>query len=148
MNSVNRTRTNMKMNYMQFMDKLQGERIKWVAYTIFVVLMILSLSLSITDLTDEKHTNKGLPIVTLVINVLVLLLIIGRFFEPRLLQNWTLVIFLIVLGMTFALSLSDFGDKSKDNKGLPTITLFSTAAIIMYVIFLFFCNCGVNTQMV
>jgi len=43
MNSVNRTRTNMKMNYMQFMDKLQGERIKWVAYTIFVVLMILSM---------------------------------------------------------------------------------------------------------
>ena len=93
---------------------------------VFLLLLVLSFALSVTDVANEDVNNKTVPIVALVTNSAVLLVILLQMFGVNLLkgiENIHYFIFFLVFGMSLVLSINDAFDKDKDDKAFPIIVL-------------------------
>lgn len=105
-------------------------------YLIFFIVLMLSLSLSITDVADEDTTNKGIPIITLIVNSAVLLSLFVLFFTKN--NDWLAKsskwLFLATWGMSIILCINDLCDKSKDNMSLPIIVTVCDILVLIVLV--------------
>lgn len=105
-------------------------------YLIFFIVLMLSLSLSITDVADEDTTNKGISITTLIVNSVVFLILFVLFFTKN--NNWLAKsskwLFLATWGMSIILCINDLCDKSKDNMSLPIIVTVCDILVLIVLV--------------
>ena len=102
---------------------------------LFLILLMLSFSLSVTNVVDENN-NQVLPVTTLVVNCVVILLILLQTFGVKALANLgdlNLVIFVVVLGLSFVQSLQNVNDSGQERKSLPTIVLVVNSVVLLMV---------------
>lgn len=108
---------------------------------LFLVVIVLSYIQSISSLHSDAQ-NKTLPIVTLVITIFVTLGVIAHyvklpFFEK--LGNYFLPMFLVVLGISLVLAISDVTSKDdKKDKSVPVITLIVDIILSLIVLYRLF----------
>ncbi len=103
---------------------------------LFLILLALSFSLSVSNVVDEHKTNQALPVSTLVVTSVVMVLLLLQSLGFRALSNLgelNLVIFFIVLGLSFVLSLTNVTDSEHENKGFPTVVLVANSAVLLMV---------------
>jgi hypothetical protein len=96
---------------------------------------MLSFALSVTNVVDENN-SQVLPITTLVVNCGVILLILLQTFGVKALANLgelNLVIFVVVLGLSFIQSLQNVNDSSQERKSLPTVVLVVNSVVLLMV---------------
>lgn len=108
---------------------------------LFLVVIVLSFIQSISSLNSDVE-NKTLPIVTLVINILVTLGIVGHYMKlPFLnrLDNYFLPMFLVILGISLVLAIFDVTSKddTKD-KSVPIVTLVIDIILTLLVLYRLF----------
>jgi hypothetical protein len=112
-----------------------------MASCVFLITLVLSLVLSIFDVSDEEKSQKALPISVLVINGIIVFLLLMQMFGvqmvSQMMANYGVVIFLILLLLSWVLSLVNVTDKNYDNKSLPTMVLVTNSVTILMVIFHF-----------
>lgn len=113
-----------------------------IAYTecLFYVLLMLSFSLSVSNISDEKKTNKAFPVSVLIIDSLIIFAILLQMFGVKMeanFQQYSLLIFFIVLILSFILSLQNVSDSNQENKSFSTIVLIVNSAVILMVAFTF-----------
>ncbi len=105
-------------------------------YLIFFIVLMLSLSLSITDVADEDTTNKGIPITTLIVNSGVFLILFFLFFIKN--NDWleksSKWLFLATWGMSIILCINDLCDKSKENMSLPIIVTVCDILVLIVLV--------------
>lgn len=102
---------------------------------LFLILLMLSFALSVTNVVDENN-NQVLPVTTLVVNCGVILLILLQTFGVKALANLgelNLVIFVVVLGLSFVQSLQNVNDSSQERKSLPTVVLVVNSVVLLMV---------------
>jgi hypothetical protein len=102
---------------------------------LFLILLMLSFALSVTNVVDENN-SQVLPITTLVVNCIVILLILLQTFGVKALANLgelNLVIFVVVLGLSFVQSLQNVTDSGQERKSLPTIVLVVNSVVLLMV---------------
>ena len=102
---------------------------------LFLILLMLSFALSVTNVVDENN-NQVLPVTTLVVNCGVILLILLQTFGVKALANLgelNLVIFVVVLGLSFIQSLQNVNDSSQERKSLPTVVLVVNSVVLLMV---------------
>ena len=102
---------------------------------LFLILLMLSFALSVTNVVDENN-NQALPVTTLVVNCGVILLILLQTFGVKALANLgelNLVIFVVVLGLSFVQSLQNVSDSSQERKSLPTVVLVVNSVVLLMV---------------
>ena len=108
---------------------------------LFDVLLMLSFALSVSNVADEHKKEKAFPISVLVINSLVmfciLLHVLGVKMMGELVQKNSLLIFFIVLILSFVLSIENVSDNDQENKSLPTIALIVNSIVLLMVAFNF-----------
>lgn len=105
---------------------------------LFYVLLLLSFALSVTNVADEEKITKAFPISVLVINSLIIFAILLQMFGVKMmgdLQQYSLLIFLIVLILSFILSLQNVSDDKHENKSFPTIVLIVDIVVILMVMY-------------
>lgn len=103
---------------------------------LFLVILMLSFTLSISNVVDENSTNKALPVTTLIVNTLVIVMILLQAFGVKALTNLgnlNLVIFFVVLGLSFVQSLTNVTDELQDGKALPTVVLVVNSVVLLMV---------------
>jgi hypothetical protein len=103
---------------------------------LFLVVVIVTYIQTITDL--NKNGNKTLTIITLIVNVIITIIVVGNALGFELLQNiegYFLPMFLILLGISFTLALTQITDKNKDSedKVTPVVTLIIDSLLILLV---------------
>ena len=113
-----------------------------IPYTecLFYVLLMLSFSLAVSNISDEHKTNKVFPISVLVIDSIIIFAMLLQMFGVKMpgnLQQYTLLIFFIVLILSFILSLQNVADSNQENKSFSTIVLIVNSAVILMVAFTF-----------
>ena len=104
---------------------------------LFYVLLILSFCLSLSNTVDEKKINKAFPVSVLVIDSLIMLVVLLHLFGVKMmgdLKQFSLMIFFLVLVLSFILSLQNVSDKDQENKSLPTTVLIVNTLVILMVI--------------
>ena len=109
---------------------------------VFLLLLVLSFALSVTDVANEDVNNKTVPIVALVTNSAVLLIILLQMFGVDLTKkivNSNYIIFFTVYIMSLILSINDCCDKDKDDKAFPIIVLIINV-IVGGIMFLNYIN--------
>ena len=102
---------------------------------LFLILLMLSFALSVTNVVDENN-NQVLPVTTLVVNCGVILLILLQTFGVKALANLgelNLVIFVVVLGLSFIQSLQNVTDSGQERKSLPTVVLVVNSVVLLIV---------------
>ena len=108
---------------------------------LFFVLLMLSFALSVSNVADEDKKEKAFPISILVINSLVIFCILLQVFGVKmmgeLVQKNSLLIFFIVLILSFVLSIENVSDDDQENKSLPTIVLIVNSIVLLMVAFNF-----------
>ena len=107
---------------------------------LFYVLLMLSFALSVSNVADEDKKEKAFPISVLVINSLVMFCILLQVFGVKImgdLQKYSLIIFFIVLILSFVLSIENVSDDDQKNKSLPTIVLIVNSIVLLMVAFNF-----------
>ena len=107
---------------------------------LFYVLLMLSFALSVSNVADEDKKEKAFPISVLVINSLVMFCILLQVFGVKMmgdLQKYSLLIFFIVLILSFFLSIENVSDDDQENKSLPTIVLIVNSIVLLMVAFNF-----------
>ena len=107
---------------------------------LFYVLLMLSFSLSVSNIADEDKKEKAFPISVLVINSLVMFCILLKIFGVKMmgdLQKYSLLIFFVVLILSFVLSIENVSDDDQENKSLPTIVLIVNSIVLLMVAFNF-----------
>ena len=107
---------------------------------LFYVLLMLSFALSVSNVADEDKKEKAFPISVLVINSLVMFCILLQVFGVKMmgdLQKYSLLIFFIVLILSFVLSIENVSDDDQENKSLPTIVLIVNSIVLLMVAFNF-----------
>uniref|UniRef100_A0A6C0LH27 Uncharacterized protein n=1 Tax=viral metagenome TaxID=1070528 RepID=A0A6C0LH27_9ZZZZ len=107
---------------------------------LFYVLLMLSFSLSVSNVADEDKKEKAFPISILVINSLVMFCILLQVFGVKMmgdLQKYSLLIFFVVLILSFVLSIENVSDDEQENKSLPTIVLIVNSVVLLMVAFNF-----------
>ena len=103
---------------------------------LFLILLMLSFALSISNVVDEHKTNQALPVTTLVVNSVVIVMILLQTFGVRALAslgNLNLVIFFVVLGLSFVQALTNVTDDSQDGKAFPTVVLVVNSIVLIMV---------------
>ena len=112
-----------------------------MASCVFLITLVLSLVLSIFDVSDEEKSQKALPISVLVINGIVVFLLMMQMFGiqtvSQLMTNYAMIVFLLLLLLSWILSLVNVTDKNYENKSLPTMVLITNSVTILMVIFHF-----------
>lgn len=108
---------------------------------LFYVLLMLSFALSVSNVADEDKKEKAFPISVLVINSLVMFCILLQVFGVKmmgeLVQKNSLLIFFIILILSFVLSIENVSDNDQENKSLPTIALIVNSIVLLMVAFNF-----------
>lgn len=107
---------------------------------LFYVLLMLSFALSVSNVADEEKKEKAFPICVLIINCLVIFCLLLQVFGVKMMadiKHDSILIFFIVLILSFVLSIENVSDKDQDNKSLPTITLVVNSAVILMIAFNF-----------
>ena len=107
---------------------------------LFYVLLMLSFALSVSNVVDEEKKEKAFPICILVINSLVMFCILLQVFGVKMmgdLQQYSLLIFFIILILSFVLSIENVSDDEQENKSLPTIVLIVNSIVLLMVAFNF-----------
>lgn len=107
---------------------------------LFYVLLMLSFVLSVSNVADEEKKVKAFPISVLVINSLVMLCLLLQFFGVKMfgvLQKYSLLIFFVILILSFVLSIENVSDDEQENKSLPTIVLVVNSIVLLMVAFNF-----------
>ena len=108
---------------------------------LFYVLLMLSFALSVSNVADEDKKEKAFPVSVLVINSLVMFCILLQLFGVKmmgeLVQKNSLLIFFIVLILSFVLSIENVSDNQQENKSLPTIALIVNSIVLLMVAFNF-----------
>ena len=122
------------------MRQVQDIFAKSISHCMFYIILMLSFALSLTDTIDDEHSNKALPISILIANIIIILLLLlnilpnfGGFLNGS--NPSMLILFIIVLILSFILSIVDVSDSEKENKSLPVITLVVNSLIILYTSF-------------
>lgn len=112
-----------------------------MASCVFLITLVLSLVLSIFDVSDEEKSQKTLPISVLVVNGIIVFMLFLQMFGVKavsqLMANYGIVIFLILLLSSWVLSLVNVTDKNFENKSLPTMVLITNSITVLMVIFQF-----------
>jgi hypothetical protein len=108
---------------------------------LFLVVIVLSYIQSISSLHSDAQ-NKTLPIVTLVITIFVTLGILAHYVKLPFfgkLDNYFLPMFLVVLGISLVLAISDVTNKDdKKDKSVPVITLIVDIILSLIVLYRLF----------
>ena len=107
---------------------------------LFYVLLMLSFALSLSNVADEDKKEKAFPISILVINSIIIFGILLQVFGVKMigdLQKYSLLIFFIVLILSFVLSIENVSDDDQENKSLPTIVLIVNSIVLLMVAFNF-----------
>ena len=105
---------------------------------LFLILLVLSFSLSVSNVVDENQINQSLPVTTLVVNSIVILMVVLQTMGLKSLSNLgelNLVIFFMVLGLSFVLSLTNVTDPEHENKAFPTIVLVVNSLVVAMVVY-------------
>ena len=100
---------------------------------LFLILLMLSFALSVTNVVDENN-NQVLPITTLVVNCVVILLILLQTFGVKTLAklgDLNVVLFWIIVGLTFMQSLQNVFDSNQERRSLPIIVLVVTSPVVI-----------------
>jgi len=103
---------------------------------LFLVLLMLSFCLSVFNVSDEKETNKALPVTTLIVNSVIIVLLLLQLLGVRQLANlsqFNLAIFVLVLGLSFILSLTNDFDDKQEAKSFPTVVLVVNSLVLLMV---------------
>ena len=103
---------------------------------LFYVLLMLSFSLSVSNIADEDKKEKAFPISVLVINCLVIFGLLLQMFGVKMmgdLKQYSLLIFFVVLILSFVLSIENVSDEDQENKSLPTIVLIVNSIVLLMV---------------
>jgi cytochrome bd-type quinol oxidase subunit 2 len=103
---------------------------------LFLVLLMLSFCLSVFNVSDEKETNKALPVTTLIVNSVIIVLLLLQLLGVRQLANlsqFNLAIFVLVLGLSFILSLTNVFDDKQEAKSFPTVVLVVNSLVLLMV---------------
>jgi purine-cytosine permease-like protein len=103
---------------------------------LFYVLLMLSFVLSVSNVADEDKKEKAFPISILVINSLVIFGLLLQMFGVKMmgdLKQYSLLIFFVVLILSFVLSIENVSDEDQENKSLPTIVLVVNSIVILMV---------------
>ena len=112
-----------------------------MASCVFLITLVLSLVLSIFDVSDEEKSQKTLPISVLVVNGIIVFMLLLQMFGVKavsqVMANYGIVIFLILLLSSWVLSLVNVTDKNFENKSLPTMVLVTNSITVLMVIFQF-----------
>ena len=101
---------------------------------LFFVLLLLSLSLSITNIADENKTNQTMPISVLIVNSIVIALIVLQSLGTNLninMPQFGVIVFLLVLILSFILSLQNVTDDDQENKSFSIIVLIITIIVLL-----------------
>ena len=107
---------------------------------LFYVLLMLSVAVSVCNVADEDKKEKAYPISVLVINSLVMFCILLQVFGVKMmgdLQKYSLLIFFVVLILSFVLSIENVSDDDQENKSLPTIVLIVNSIVLLMIAFNF-----------
>lgn len=105
---------------------------------LFYVLLMLSFTLTVSNISDESKKEKAFPITVLVINSLVMFSIFLNLLGVNMFSQvpkYSLLLFFIILVLSFVLSIENLSDKDQENKSLPTITLIVNS-VVVFMIFL------------
>ena len=103
---------------------------------LFLVLLMLSFTLSMYNVVDENQINQALPVTTLIVNSVVIMLILLQTFGIKALGalgGLNLVIFVVVLGLSFVLSLTNVTDDKQKGKSFPTVVLVVNSIVLLMV---------------
>jgi len=112
-------------------------KMKNISYNpcLFFVLLVLSFSLSVTNVADENKTNKALPICTLIVNSLMIMLMMLKELKinmPQILQqDFEYPMLIMVLILSFILSISNISDDDQENKSLSIIVLIIDSVVLL-----------------
>lgn len=107
---------------------------------LFYVLLILSFSLSVSNVSDEEKKEKAFSISVLVINSIIIFGIILQLFGVKMmvdLKQYSLLIFFIVLILSFVLSIENLSDSDQENKSLPTINIIVNSIVLLMIAYTF-----------
>jgi hypothetical protein len=101
---------------------------------LFLILLILSFSLSVSDVSHQRNVNLSLPLTTLIVNSLVIIILLLQYFGVDILSlgvDLKLIMFIIVLGLSFLLSLTDATNSDHENRAFPTIVLIMNSMVLI-----------------
>lgn len=108
-------------------------------YFIFFITFIISLMLCISNISDEDKDDKTFSIIMLVIVCLTVIALVGLwFFDYNLLLYNSLFlksIVVIILILSYTLSITNMVDESQKNKSMPIMSLIITIIITLLAIF-------------
>ena len=82
----------------------------------------------------NKKLNKALPITTLIVNSLIFIILFLQYFGLDILNlgvDLKLIMFIVVLGLSFLLSLTDVTDPEHENKAFPSIVLIINSMVLI-----------------
>lgn len=108
---------------------------------LFLVLLMLSFVLTVSNVADEDKKEKAFPISVLVVNCIVMFALLLQMFGVKmvgdLLKQQSLLVFIVVLLLSFVLSIENVSDKDQENKSLPTIVLIVNSIVLLMLAFTF-----------
>ena len=106
---------------------------------LFIILLILSFTLTISNIADEDKKEKAFPISILVINSLIILAIVLQLFGVKmmssLIEKNSKLLFWLVFILSLILSIQNVSDSDQENKSLPTITLIINSIVTLIVLY-------------
>ena len=100
---------------------------------LFLIIIALSFSLSVTNVATENVTQV-VPMTTLIINSIVLFAILLQTFGVKTLAklgDLNVVLFWIIVGLTFMQSLQNVFDSNQERRSLPIIVLVVTSPVVI-----------------
>lgn len=113
---------------------------------LFFVLLMLSFCLSLSNVSDEEKINKTLPIISLIAYSFILVLLImssvGLEIANEILATpmYQLVLFLVVVILSFLSSAQNVSDEKQENKSFSIIVLIVNSLIILSLFFNMWAN--------
>ena len=115
-----------------------GNLFKMSNNSVFYIVLTLALALSVHDVGDSGAQDKALPICTLVINLLVIVVILLQQFYSIPALNNKLYLYLmpmIVLILSFILSIDNVSDNEKYNKSLHVLVLIINSLAMLFMFY-------------
>ena len=101
---------------------------------LFLMLLVLCFSLSVTNVSEEERVNKTLPLISLIGTSVVMVLILLQTFGVKALKDMgdlNELIFYFVLGLSFVLSLTNVTNEEQENKSFSTIVLVVSSVVLL-----------------
>ena len=110
-----------------------------VSSCLFLIILVLSFSMCLVDITEEKDTNKALPISILIINSIIIALVLLSVFKVAvakdILNKSPKLLFFLVLILSLILAITDTADHQKTNRTLPLIILIINSFVTLVILY-------------